>query len=85
MTTIKSVFEDYNLILNEDKTEITDIADRESLFHVKKLGSLLDDAKDLKRRHQLCQIGLRKYLFIWKNKFITQRKKKFMIPQSFQF
>ena len=65
----EKTFEKYNLKLNNDKTEVTILAETADLSNTKKLGTILDDQADIKRRNQLATIALSKYQKIWKNPY----------------
>ena len=69
-----------NLIVNKSKTEHT-VLKRESKINekwrnTKKLGSLLGDEEDIKRRKQLASIALHNMNKIWKRKKIHSYEEK---------
>ena len=75
-----------NLIVNKSKTEHT-ILKRESKLNekwrnTKKLGSLLGDEEDIKRRKQLANIALQDMNKIWKRKKYTPMKKRIQLYES---
>ena len=56
----------YQLKVNTDKTEYTTISKSEEGWkEVKKLGSLIDDGKDVERREQLATVALYKLNNAW--------------------
>ena len=71
----RDVFVRYNLILNDTKTEITEISRQADLSKTLKLGSILDDGADINRRNQLAMAALKKYQEIWKNPYISMNNK----------
>lgn len=73
--TVKQVFESFNLVVNDGKTEIVEIKYKADLSRVKKLGSFMDVETDINRREQLANWALSKYNFVWKNPFIKLSKK----------
>ena len=72
---VENVFSEFNLSINHEKTEITLFGTNSNLSKVKKLGSLLDDLADIDRRDNLCQIALKKYTNLWKNRYINNTLK----------
>ena len=65
---------EYKLIVNTDKTEETEISvDNKDWQGVKKLGSLLGQEEDLKRRMQLAALQFNKCTKLWGTKGITLR------------
>jgi len=68
---VRTVFCNYNLILNDTKTEITTISREADLSLTTKLGSILDDNADIRRRNQLATVAMTKYNKIWKNPYIS--------------
>ena len=79
---VKSTFAEYNLQVNDTKTEYTHFGYGKDLTKVKKLGSLLDDERDMSQRNILSFCALRKFDFVWKNPFIKIPRKLF-IYQTF--
>ena len=72
---VKKNFNVFNLLLNEEKTKITNVWIKNNLACTQRLGSILDDPADLKRINQRIRILLRMYNFIWKNRFINAFQK----------
>ena len=69
---VEQVFGEYNLIVNTEKTEETTVsADSKAWCEVKKLGSLLGQEEDLKRRIQLAATQFGKCSKLWNTKGIT--------------
>ena len=79
ITKIQEVLKKYQLKVNTDKTEYTSISKREEGWkEVKKVGSLIDDNKDVERRKQLANVALNKLNNVWikGNKLKTSTKIK---------
>ena len=69
---VEKEFGAYNLIVNADKTEKTTLSDSKKEWKsVKKLGSLLNEEEDIKRRMQLATVQFAKLSNIWKTKGIA--------------
>ena len=73
--TIKQTLKKYNLQLNESKTEKVRYTRDCNLRKVKKLGTILDEGAEINRRKQLASLAMSKYRRIWRNKYITVRRK----------
>ena len=79
----------YNLIINKDKTEYVKLkrdTDRkkETWRESKKVGTLIGDTEDLKRRSQLASAAMNKYNKIWtsKGKYKIKNKTKMTIYKT---
>ena len=72
---IKQTLKNYNLQLNESKTEKIRYTRDCNLRKVKKLGTILDEGAEINRRKQLASLAMSKYRRIWRNKYITVRRK----------
>ena len=63
---IARVLKNWNLIVNKTRTEFSTISrSSEEWKSTKKLGSLLDTAKDIERRTSLASVVFRKMYTIW--------------------
>ena len=77
---VKDTLDERNLKVNEDKTEVTTIKrekkkEQEEWRETKKLGSLLGDFEDVKRREQLSNIAMSSAKKIWKKARSGLKKK----------
>ena len=72
---VKSVFSEYNLVVNNEKTEIVRLSYKADVTRIKKLGSYLDDDTDINKRAALSNFALWKFKKVWKNPFIKIHKK----------
>ena len=71
----KSILKKYNLQVNESKTEITKYSRGSCLRKTKKLGTILDEIAEFNKRKQFTSLAMIKYRKIWRNKYITTKKK----------
>ena len=77
----KPILQNHDLIVNEDKWEITKIKrgktkeEETEWRNMKKLGSLLGDYEDMKRRVQLSHATMKSVNSIWPNKKIHIKKR----------
>ena len=77
---IEPIMAKYNLLLNKDKTEKTEIIrmedkTKETWRKTKKVGSLIGEDEDIKRRKSLPTAAMNKLNNIWKSKKIKRHTK----------
>ena len=84
---VQSVLKKYNLLVNEEKTEYTDIKreqkkEDENWRKVKKVGSLLGDEEDMARRRTLAAAAMGKMDKIWIRQDKISNKRKINIYRA---
>ena len=63
---VQKLLAKHNLIVNVDKTELTTLAREETSWkNTKKVGTLIGDKEDIKRRKQLSTVALHKLKTVW--------------------
>ena len=71
----KNLLMKHNLTINEAKTEIIKYTKDADLRKVKKLGTILVEAAEFKRRKQLAALAMIRYRKIWGNHYINIKNK----------
>ena len=84
---VQTVLKKYNLLVNEEKTEYTDIKreqkkEDEKWRKVKKVGSLLGDEEDMARRRTLAAAAMAKMDKIWIRQDKISKKRKINIYRA---
>ena len=79
--------EKYNLFINKDKTEYVKLIrdtnhSKEEWRNSKKVGTLIGDAEDVKRRSQLASAALNKHSKLWAGKKKIKNKTKLRIYKT---
>ena len=81
---LKDEFLNWNLKVNTDKTELIKISKSDKAWKTsKKLGSFLDDKKDIERRKQLAQTAMSKLWKIYKKGKKLKISKKVRVYDSY--
>lgn len=66
ITQVQDILKEYNLMVNVDKTELTNLNRKDDRWKdVKKVGSLIGDKEDIARRKRLSQNALNKMTHLW--------------------
>ena len=81
------IMEKYNLFINKDKTEYVKLFrdtdhTKEEWRNSKKVGTLIGDAEDVKRRSQLASAALNKHSKLWSGKKKIKNKTKLRIYKT---
>ena len=71
----KTTLKEYNLNVNDPKTEKATYSKTCDLRKIKKLGTVLDEAAEVSRRKQFSGLAMSKYSKIWRNRHISTEKK----------
>ena len=84
---VQEVLHKYNLLVNEDKTEYTNIKrekkkEEEHWRKVKKVGSLIGDEEDMERRKALSTAALNKMHTVWIRKDKISQKRKMLLYKT---
>ena len=84
---VQEILHKYNLLVNEDKTEYTNIRreknkDDEHWRKVKKVGSLIGDEEDMERRRALATAALNKMHTVWIRKDKISQKRKILLYKT---
>ena len=80
---ISNSLKNWNLKVNESKTEITTVKRHEEEWKsVRKLGSLINEKEDIKKRKVLAQNAFIQLKNIWKNKKIIHEQRRIQIYEA---
>ena len=84
---VQDVLHKYNLLVNEEKTEYTNIKrekkkEDEKWRKVKKVGSLIGDEEDMERRKALSTAALNKMHTVWIRKDKISQKRKMLLYKT---